>query len=86
MITIDNPTREEFAANRHSGDFAADATFEDYLELCRERREMRDYAEQQGWRRGYEEPPDLEDPESLRYLAMIALGVTEDAAEEKRAA
>ena len=86
MIDIDNPSRADFAAWHVACDINPAFAFEDYLELCRERREMRDYAEQQGWRRGYEEPPDLEDPESLRYLAMIALGVTEDAAEEKRAA
>jgi hypothetical protein len=54
-----------------NGVFNPESTFEDYLALCQERREMRDEAERQGWRRGYEEPPDLEDPESLYWLARI---------------
>ena len=86
MITIDNPTLEEFAEGKRSGDFNPNCTFEDYLALCQERREMRDEAERQGWRRGYEEPPDLDDPESLRYLAMIVTDWDKQPARQPKAA
>ena len=86
MIDIDNPSRANFAELMVSGYANPEATFEDYLALCQERREMRDEAERQGWRRGYEEPPDLDDPESLRYLAMIVTDWDKQPAREPQAA
>lgn len=86
-ITIDNPTREEFDALMAYGAFNAETTFEDYLELCRERRALRAEAEREGWAQGYEEPPDLDDPETIQIFSdMLAQFKTLWAAQRKEAA
>ena len=72
-ITIDNPTHEEFENIMAGGYFHPSTTFEDYLALCRERREMRAEAEREGWSAGYVEPPDLDDPEVQEALDRLAL-------------
>lgn len=71
FITIENPTREEFDALMAYGAFNSETTFENYLELCRERRELRAEAEREGWLDGYEEPPDLNDPETIRIFSEM---------------
>ena len=81
MIDIENPSRANFAELHATGYMNPAFTFADYLELCQERRAERAEAERNGWLDGAEEPPDIEDPESLHYLAMI---VTQQAAEPAR--
>ena len=73
MFTIENPTREEYEYLVSTGDFHPDFSFEDYLEICRERRELRAEAEREGWLDGYEEPPDLDDPETMRILGELVV-------------
>ena len=86
-ITMENPTRQEFDALMAYGAFNSETTFANYLEICRERRELRAEAEREGWLDGYEEPPDLDDPETLRILGeMLEQLKTQWAAQRQDAA
>lgn len=86
MFTIENPTREEYELLAASGDFHPDFSFADYLEICRERRELRAEAERKGWSQGYEEPPDLNDPETWRIFDEFLAHVKAQGRNEPRQA
>lgn len=61
MISIDNPTREEFERIVAEGGFSSGTSYEDYLALCRERRKMREEAKSLNYLDGYEAPPEFEE-------------------------